>query len=415
MYATLIAQLHESLKGQPLCPSLSMLEELCDLLYGASLLKEEGRPVRARIVIAPPEGFRPYEGPPDGLQAVPFARLNILTANEIKRLSPAASFFHSALCVWPDATGKFRIWGVLNTGPRWMNQVAGGRKPSGAAMPFPSVHVRDPGRLAFYHDYRVLTEWRGREFYGPGLDVFESPVLIERFAAVRQRFVGDLGPDFLPTTLSAGDYSELLHLLALQFLRRIINLVRSSGHGGSIVIIPDGDATENILTQWVDCKYSVDTESGRMRFSRLLTQLLRRIGQLCEPGATLAQAWQVFLTGHDTELDALEESFFELARLYSDFMQVDGALILGDGLNLVGFGGEIRVGQNVIYVEQAHDLEGKDRTRWEIQGDGTRHRSMYRLCAVEPGVFGVVISQDGTARLIVNHEDNVVFWSHTHL
>jgi hypothetical protein len=163
-------------------PTGQQIRDLCELLYRASLLKEEGRVVRARVILAPPEAFSPGEGPPDGTHAVRFTVPHNLTANEIKRLSPAASFFHSVIAVWPDRDRGLRIWGILNTGPRWLNLVAGGRKSLGKDMPHPIIHVRDPGWLLFYHGYALMAEWRGREFHGPRMDVFHSRLLNDRLA-----------------------------------------------------------------------------------------------------------------------------------------------------------------------------------------------------------------------------------------
>jgi tryptophan synthase alpha subunit len=48
-----------------------------------------------------------------------------------------------------------------------------------------------------------------------------------------------------------------------------------------------------------------------------------------------------------------------------------------------------------------------------VRGDGTRHRSVYRLCAVEPEAIGFVISQDSQVRMIANVDDSVIVWPHT--
>ena len=69
--------------------------------------------------------------------------------------------------------------------------------------------------------------------------------------------------------------------------------------------------------------------------------------------------------------------------------------------------------RNVLQVAQALDLDGAQLTDWNVQGDGTRHRSVYRLCSVEPKVIGFVISQDSQVRLIANVDDSVIFWAHT--
>lgn len=410
--ADLVAKLHAALAPAAEIPSPGELEKLCDLLYSASLLKEEGRAVRARIVLAPPEAFLDAKGPPDGTHAVRFTLSHELTANEIKRLSPAASFFHSVIAIWPER-GRFRIWGILNTGPRWMNLVAGGRKPVGQDLPHPVIHVRDPGWVLFYQGYHLIAEWRGRELAGPRLDVFQSNLLHERFSEVRRRLVAEIATDGLPNTLDPAAYSELAQLIALQFVKRIVNLVRTSGHGGSLLVLPEGPAGRDAAAKWVDCKYSAATDPAGQRFRSLLKAIVQRVGELNAPGAPLDDAWEIFRHRRDPELDRLEEAFFELARLFSDLMQVDGALVIDQRLSLIGFGGEIRVDRNLLKVGHAQDLDGKIVTDWNVRGDGTRHRSVYRLCSVEPSVIGFVISQDSQVRLIANVEGDVVFWAHT--
>jgi hypothetical protein len=409
----LVGQLHKVLGGRADSPSEEQLKEVCDVLYAASLLKEEGRAVRARVMLAPPEGFAAEDGPPDGIHAVRFATPHPLSANEIKRLSPAASFFHSVVAIWPDRDRGFRIWGILNTGPRWMNLVAGGRKPASQEIPHPVIHVRDAGWLLFYNGYNLLAEWRGRQFHGPRMDVFQSKLLSERFAGHRRRLVESLMECCLPATLSVEAYADLSHLISLQFVKRIVNLVRTSGHGGSLVFLPDDREGMDAAARWIDCKYSTEPDVAGLRFGTLLRAILRRVGNLSDVGASAEEAWQIFRHGSDPELDHLEEAFFELARLFSDLMQVDGALVLDKRACLIGFGGEIRVDRNVIQVGHAQDLEGATILPWNVQSDGTRHRSVYRLCSVEPEVIGFVISQDSSVRLIANVDDSVVFWQHT--
>jgi len=50
------------------------------------------------------------------------------------------------------------------------------------------------------------------------------------------------------------------------------------------------------------------------------------------------------------------------------------ALVREHNLNVVGFGGEIRVDLSVVHVEQAHDLDRNRVSRWDVQSDDTRHR-----------------------------------------
>jgi hypothetical protein len=409
----MVTRLHELVRDKPGAPTETELREACNALYSASLLKEEGRSVRARVIIAPPDAFAADGGPPDGVHAMRLTMSHPFNPNEIKRLSPAASFFHSAVAIWPVKDRGFRIWGILNTGPRWMNMVAGGRKPTGEGIPHPIIHVRDPGWLIFYQNYQLIGEWRGREFHGPRLDVFESPLLSQRFERLRCNMVAELADGCLPPNLSTDDYAKIAHLIAQQFIKRVINLVRTSGHGGSVVFLPEGTKGIDAATRWIDCKYTAEADAAGLRFPHLMKSIIRRIGALCPPESTLEDAKNIFQTTKDPELDRLEEGFYELARFFSDLMQVDGAMVVDQRVCVIGFGGEIRVDRNVYQVSQAHDLPGSSLTDWNVQADGTRHRAVYRLCSVEPEVIGFVISQDSQVRMIANVNDAVVFWMHS--
>lgn len=409
----LVEKLHVSLTDFKGAPTLEQLKKACDVLYSSSLLKEEGRSVRARVIIAPPDEFLASEGPPEGFHAVRFTTFHPFTSNEIKRLSPAASFYHSVIAIWPDRDRGLKIWGILNTGPRWMNLIGGGRKPMGKVIPSPIIHVRDPGWLLFYQGYDLMAEWRGRQFHGPRMDVFQSQLLGDRFAGNRHKFVERLMECCLPSSLDAACYGKLAHWISLQFVKRIVNLVRTSGHGGSLVFLPEVQDDHEPAMNWIDCKYTIASDPAGVRFGTLIEAIIRRIGELCEEGSSFEQAWSVFRDSSDPELDRLEEAFFELARLLSDLMQVDGALVLDKRVRLIGFGGEIRVDRNVLMVGLAQDLEGKTVVPWNVQGDGTRHRSVYRLCSVEPEAVGFVISQDSQVRMIANVDDSVIVWMHT--
>ncbi len=208
----LVSHIHELTGGRPDSPSAREIRDAAEILYAASLLKEEGRSVRARVILAPPDAFPASGGPPEGAHAVRFSTTHPLTPNEIKRLSPAASFFHSVVAVWPEKGRGFRIWGLLNTGPRWLNMVAGGRKSSGEEIELPVIHVRDPGWLLFYQGYQLLAEWRGNEFHGPRIDVFQSRLLKDRFSGFRMRMVQEYGYECLPQSLELPAYADLSHL-----------------------------------------------------------------------------------------------------------------------------------------------------------------------------------------------------------
>src|SRR5512147_1348291 len=70
-------------------PEREMLVRILSVCYQASLLREEERPVRFRLILRPPEAFPAPGGPPHGLHRLVFDEPRPLTQDELRRLAPA--------------------------------------------------------------------------------------------------------------------------------------------------------------------------------------------------------------------------------------------------------------------------------------------------------------------------------------
>ncbi|MDP0501124.1 MAG: hypothetical protein Q7P63_13600 [Verrucomicrobiota bacterium JB022] len=401
----------QSLEGLAQCPDEEEVSELIELLFAASLLREEGRAVQARIVLAPPMVFDSDDGPPSGWQVHRFEIPRRLTADELRRLSPAAGFFHSLLGVWREKD-QFQIWGVINSGTNWMNAVHGGRRLGQRKHRFPVLHLRDPGRITFYLDDQQVAEVFGHQTSLGGLDVFQARWLGDRFARARSGLIEELRERYGFTHWTTLTLAVLIRRLAQQFIRRMISLIRISSHGGTILILPSGERGRTMADQWLEPKYSLSTSGSDLRFRRLTSQIVCRLGQLAGPADNLEEIWRIYRESRDGGLEELDEAFFELARFYADFMRVDGALVLTRRFETLSFGSEIRVPHNLISVMEAMDLEGDILEPRDPRADGTRHRSVYRLVLAEPEALGIVISQDSSVRFIAHHQDQVTYWTH---
>ena len=77
---------------------------------------------------------------------------------------------------------------------------------------------------------------------------------------------------------------------------------------------------------------------------------------------------------------------------------------------LLGFGGEITEAKPVRQIHRAIDLEATETAIEMVDGVGTRHRSVYRLCQAHPEALGFVVSQDGAVTLVHADHGNVVCW-----
>ncbi len=121
--------------------------------------------------------------------------------------------------------------------------------------------------------------------------------------------------------------------------------------------------------------------------------------------------WSEYETSSVGLLKDLDEALFEVAHLMADLTHVDGAVVLTDRLDLLGFGGEIAGDlPEIPSVARARDLTGTEREWVQTDRVGTRHRSAYRLCQVMRDALAIVVSQDGGLRFIRWFDDAVTYW-----
>src|ERR1700745_525056 len=73
-------------------PPKEALISLLSEAFQGSLLLEECRPVRCRLILINPSEVSEAEGPPTGMQVLQLQDERKMSAQEIRRLSPCATF-----------------------------------------------------------------------------------------------------------------------------------------------------------------------------------------------------------------------------------------------------------------------------------------------------------------------------------
>ena len=119
-------------------PDQDTLEHLISCCYQASLMREEDRPVRFRLILRDPSCFDGKDGPPSGLHRLLFSEPQPFDEYKLQRLSPATDFYRSLIGVKHGAQEDLQIWGIVHSGARWV-QNAYGRKVIAPALPFSLV------------------------------------------------------------------------------------------------------------------------------------------------------------------------------------------------------------------------------------------------------------------------------------
>ncbi|MGE3508764.1 MAG: putative sensor domain DACNV-containing protein [Vicinamibacterales bacterium] len=388
-------------------PKATDLEMILSVCYQATLLREEGRPVTFRLSLSEPGVFDHAAGPPSGLHRLVFARPLPFDQHELRRLAPAVSFSRSLIGTTPAGQG---IWGIIHSGPQWLQSVRGGRAIEQTVPDVPIVAATGPGRLLVSVGPVVLAELRDGRLSGGEMDVFTTGWMRQRLAAAN---LVD-GPD-LPATRPAvhGSGAEpdegFGSVLAGHVLRRMLATVRAAQHGGTVILIPHARVPQFLSNgTYVQVKYAFDDEEPRTRIRTLMKAIAQELTAADDASAV---DWHAYETSRAPSLVALDEALFEVAHLVADFTRVDGAVLLTDSLEVLGFGAEI-AGElpKVSRVMRAHDPDGASRTWVRTDRVGTRHRSAYRLCQAVRDALVLVVSQDGAMRFIRWHEGCVAYW-----
>lgn len=395
-------------------PDIKVLEHLFSICYQASLTSHEGEPVVFRMLVADPGQLAEDGGPPAGLQKLEFIQRISMTAAELRRLSAAARFSRSMIGVSLDLPQKPEIWGMINTGPRWLHASHGGRGSAPPLPPYLLIKVMGPGIIEVSKGNRSLVSLSDGKLLGLSLNVFRASWLQEWFAPVRQermeiyqnekQSAQENWPDLEP---------DLTRVIDQHMMKRVIAVMRAFRHGGTLILVPPEQADELMRPNpYLTMKYKFAGGKARARFRALIVEVMRTLARLpVEPARPIK--WSDYQQTTDTEIMRLDEAIFELSHLISALSVADGAVILTKGFELLGFGAEIHCeAEEVISLAKSLDLEGTEYREESVLGVGTRHRSAYRLCQRLKDALAIVVSQEGTVQFVRWNENRLMAWEH---
>ncbi len=397
-------------------PGRAALESLISVAYQASLLTEENRAVKFRLFVGEPEQLPSSAGPPNGLHRLRFDIPRPYDDHEIRRLSPAAKYHRSLIGVRSLGGDRFEIWGMLQSGPRWLQSARGGRSiPSPVPHDAVVLRVPGPGRIAVSLGDVTLAEIRGGQLLVDSMDVFEGGFIKSRFAHLRagvmaeheEAMRGAPGVMLDPNVMGA---------VTMQMVKRLVSTIRESHNGGAILFIPREHIGRLVNEERaIRVKYAFADEEPRRRYRTLMLAVLRELtisGSEQEPRPHRI-GWDTYQGSTRPAITALDEAILEMSQLLAGLCDVDGAVMLTEYFEVLGFGCEIG-GQlpEVTSVRRARNLDGSEYQVVAVDGVGTRHRSAYRLCAREHDAMAIVVSQDGSVQIVACHDGTPTYWEH---
>lgn len=400
-------------------PPFPVLESLLSIAYQASLLREEERPLIFRLILSEPTAFPAESGPPNGLHQLCFAEPITYAPQEIKPLASAASFHRSLIGVHFDREGALQMWGIVNSGPRWLHAQHGGRGSAPNLPPCLVIHVTGAGCIEVCKGSATIGQLSHGRVFGPSVNVLQAPWLDDMFAKTRaERMIlhqqargaaNDVWYDLDP---------ELTHIIDQHMVKRVLAAIRAFKHGGTLIMIPP-ERTDELLkgNQYLNIRYPFADGEPRARFRTLIISVMNALAASHDNGKYDKQrhviGWQQYQESMDATVAGLDESIFEMSHLIAALSTVDGAVVMTRRFELLGFGCEIRCDlSEVTTVARALDLDGNKYKIEHTRGVGTRHRSAYNLCQQLRDVLAIVISQDGGVRFIRSNNEIVMYWDH---
>jgi hypothetical protein len=396
-------------------PAPNLLVGILSTCYQASLLREEERPIRFRLIVANAASFPAPGGPPHGLHRLLFEQARPFSHHELRRLAPAVDF-HRALIGAQIERDGLMLWGLITTGPRWVQAVYGGRQSFQRLPANLVIRVTGPGRVAACKGLVTVATLVGGRIVQPSLGIFDSTWLPATFAEWRDELLALHGEARRRATMPWAELDpDLMRLVVQHAVRSVVGLIRNSHHGGTILFLPPkGDGSLQKLAGRVLPKYGFVSEEPRGRFRTLLVELMNALAGAPPTHPEQRKiGWKHYASSTDGDVAGIDEAFFELAHQAAGLAAVDGAVVLDKRFELLGFGAEIGGDLPAVrWVARALDAEGTAKVRESIDSDGTRHRSVYRLCNFVHDALAIVASQDGSVRFVKWHEGEVTYWDH---
>jgi hypothetical protein len=404
-------------------PPLSVLSELFQTLYWASLRTEESQPVRCHVVYLNPD--KPDPNPPQRVRkdrwiCVPFGERIPFTVPNLVKIARASDPRTSSFAVYSDKNKHLYIWGLVDQGNRYYEYVNFDADGSFQRPGLFQVSITGIGHLIAYRDFERIAELAIDSLITESYDVVRLGPIHRFLQPGINRFVASIA-----NTVGPEVFQDRSHWRAsfehdwIATLCRLLLRIRNYHHGGALLITPDNSH------EGLDLKYRVTYDRLQLALEHQAVHTIQKtyaediIYDLMEDEDLDTISLDLYLA-ESTEADDLKDSDSELDGclwFVSLLSRVDGLVLMSPDLEVQGFGVEILESDPPPRVFLATTTTATRRGLRAVDYScfGTRHRSMMRYCFHHPDSLGFIISQDGEVRAVTLVGENLVMWENIRL
>ena len=317
-------------------PTADAIEAMIDAAFWASLQREEGYIPRISLAfVSPAEAIHPLN----------FERALALLPSVLTKVAPAVESPGIHLCVWHDS-GELLIWGTARTIPKYCFV----------------LEATAPGLLGIKHHSGELAG----KFVNVAVLEGDRIKIVDEHAAYHEEC-----PAHLTSSMWFSSPPSKSH--SVNLLVQLAVSMRAHGRGGCLLVVP------------------AESESWRESIVQPLTYAVS------PPFSELARLTQLE-SDERLHLD-VEQDIGRAVDWIAGLTAVDGAAVINNRYELLGFGAKITRRNNYARVEQVLVTEPIQQAEAALihpqELGGTRHLSAVQFDHDQRDAIALVASQDG--------------------
>lgn len=386
-------------------PPLSVLVEILNTCFFASLKQEEGRPTRFTLVLCGSAklgnpAFR-YSDYTKLFNVMRFASPRAFSKGELIRLAPACEPKKTLLLAsHTEQKAGLCLWGIVDVG----------NDPSGSHVGLTELQVCvfAPGELKVTLHGRTLCNYKNGHIQFPERSLVNSGFLYQFFKPTSLTLAREVmaatgqKPD---SQIHKRDFRAMSYVFALQTIAERVHELK---HGGCILIVP-----EKRKPLHIGIKYQC---ADNTIWTCLKGKLILHDQYYGMNSATPRQPETATASSLQSQMQDVENGLRDAIEAMARLTAVDGAVIVNRKLELIGFGAVAKLGQTAPYqVFRCEDRKATKRKQVAIENYGTRHRSAFEFCFRNRPSVAIVVSQDGGIKIVTRVGKHIYFWENIFL